>query len=152
MSNLEQILHQMGKGKYAIPTFAQFVLEHGREYSPNTLPKGYRIMTPHRCFDNAFHLAKKKGLTYVEGYAEVEGVPILHGWCVDGEQVIDVTATGLMGYYGVPLNLKLVQRFRIEKRNTFSIIDDWLNGFRLLSNLNGLAWQDLRAEPVPETA
>ena len=151
MSNLKRILEQMGKGKYAIPTFAQFVLEYGREYSPSPLPKGYRLMTPQRCFDNAFLLAKKKGLTYVEGYAEVEGVPILHGWCLDGDRVIDVTASGITGYYGVPLNLKLVQRFRIEKRNTFSIIDDWSNGFRLLSNLKDLAWQ-AQAKPGPETA
>ena len=150
MSNLEEVLRQMVEvaGRRKIPTYAQFVLDNGRYYEPTELPKGYRLMTPQRCFDNAFKLACKKGLTYVEGYAEIFGVPILHGWCLDGETVIDPTTTGLGGYYGVPLKLSLVKQLRAEKKNTFSILDDWLNGHRFLAGLETLDWR----LPVPEVA
>jgi hypothetical protein len=75
-----------------------FLLERGRFFESQPLPKGFKRKKVKECYDNSFKLAYSgKGLTYCEGivvteFGEERTTEIDHGWCVteDGK-VIDVT-------------------------------------------------------------
>src|SRR5690349_15330368 len=46
---------------------ADFVLREGRVWTPARLPQRIRFGEPGQCYKNAFELALRHGLTYVEG-------------------------------------------------------------------------------------
>lgn len=85
-----------------------FVLEHGRAFTAQKLPNWCERGIPKECFSNATHLAMETGLTYVEGFMLRDGlpIPIHHGWCVDGDLVIDPTIDKPQEceYYGIPID------------------------------------------------
>jgi hypothetical protein len=90
--------------------YLDVLLQHGRFYTPRTLPMTYRAGKMGKCYMNAQSLGMNlPDLTYVEGRALDIAIHD-HGWCVDSEGgVIDPTWTGRRGrshgkaYYGVPL-------------------------------------------------
>jgi hypothetical protein len=89
-----------------------FVLEHGRPFTAAPRPDWCERGTPKECFSNAFHLALETGLIYVEGFMLRDGlpIPIHHGWCVDGDVVIDPTINDPENceYYGIPMDTDFV--------------------------------------------
>jgi hypothetical protein len=77
---------------YRFCCIEEFVCEYGREFAPAPLPDRLRKGLPRHCYHNAYHLARKHGLVYVEGYA-AGLIPVLHAWCCapGSTQVIDPT-------------------------------------------------------------
>jgi hypothetical protein len=113
------------------PGFHAFVLAHGRAFVPRPLPRGYRRGAVRACFENAYRLARRRGLVYVEGLAFRTGagdVPIHHAWCVEpgGDLVIDTTWGDGDAYFGVPISLA----YRKSQRG--SVLDNWQAGWPLL--------------------
>lgn len=89
-----------------------FLLREGRVWSPEecVLRRG---LAKH-CFDNAYKLARRRGLQYVEGYATAI-IPVHHAWVIDHEgRIIEKTwpEPGL-AYFGVVLPLEFVLRARL---------------------------------------
>jgi hypothetical protein len=74
---------------------ADLVLQHGQFWSGRQLPVQYeeRVGQPQRCFENALYACEAdRTLTYCEGYVTSGfGEPLLHGWCVDDDGVVEVT-------------------------------------------------------------
>lgn len=106
-------------------SWAQHVLDHGRPYLPQSKPRGhgYRFGAERRCFANAYRLAEKHGLPYVEGWAvpaidgwEHDTFAVHHAWCSDTDGgVIDPTwRTPGLAYIGVLCDLDLVFSTAIE--------------------------------------
>ncbi len=89
--------------------------------TPAPLPSGMRRGKAKECFMNAYHLATSgKGMTYVEGYATPEGVPlpIHHAWVVDrGGRVVDNTwKEPGTSYFGVHLSEKFLLERAVKTR------------------------------------
>lgn len=86
-----------------IPTPMEFLLQHGRQFAPG--PRMRRRRKAKRCFQNACHFARERGLVYVEGIAS-RYIPTEHAWCLDPatDTIIDPT-WGHEGqdYFGVPI-------------------------------------------------
>jgi len=111
-----------------------WVLKNGRHWTPAPLPKDVELMTIKECFKNAALLAlERPDLTYVEGFATIGLVPVLHAWCVDDEgRVIDPTwPEGGIEYYGVPFDRRWLIR-ELAKVKYYGFIDDYRRGFPLL--------------------
>lgn len=113
-----------------------FLLATGRFFIPRILPPTIKPMPLKQCFDNAYKLARRrKGLHYVEGYAQGV-IPTMHAWCIDADgHVIDPTwahdgcALGA-SYFGVELDLDVVTQTRVTGYT--SVLDDWHNDFPVL--------------------
>ena len=75
-----------------LPPFFTRLREEGAFYTPQPLPKRYRLGTPRNCYEDAALLAlDSRRLTYVEGYA-MSIFPVPHAWCVDPQgRVVDKT-------------------------------------------------------------
>lgn len=101
------------------------VKRHGKFYNPQPLPKGYKKEHAKECYSNAWHLAERTGLQYVEGLAmpDFMDIPIEHAWCVDDKgNVYDNTwpKPGRV-YYGVPFDDNFVRQVLVET-GTFGVI------------------------------
>ena len=122
-----QPVNQTGKHR----SVEEFVAANGRGFAPqrDRVP----LMRAKRCFANAFSLALRRGLIYVEGYAMVaRRFPWLHAWCVRADGlVLEPTWGDGFAYFGVPLDLGYVARFRRRRREIGSVIDDY-PGFPLI--------------------
>lgn len=155
MEEIIKLLELISAGRcrpgFAYISPSDFILKNGTPFlngfSDRKVPSG----RPRMCFDNAFKLAKRFKLTYVEGYA-MNIIPVHHAWCVDAEgKIIDNTWDGTrtakdipaawtksrnshayhramkpargVAYFGVPIGIELVAQVRKESR-TFSAIDD----------------------------
>lgn len=87
----------------------EFILQRGRFFRPQHLPKGYRRRKQKQCFENSFNLAlASDDLAYCDGFvmASIGGVinlPIEHGWCVTADgKVVDITFSDPgNAYFGV---------------------------------------------------
>jgi hypothetical protein len=100
----------------------EFVLRQGRDFQGNPLPRGYRPMTPQRCFDNAAALAfdrrRKRPLTYMEGFIAFPGMPITihHAWVLDEASglLVDPTLSDPenYGYMGVAITREEYQLWK----------------------------------------
>jgi len=110
-----------------------FILENGREFTPQTLPLKYKPLRPKHCFENAFNLMTfESNLTYVEGFA-MGVIPTHHAWCCDLHgNVRDNTWTGDgedcavpgVAYFGVPFKRRVVLDVVMDcKRH--GVIDQW---------------------------
>ena len=114
-----------------------FVLENGRPFTPQPRPKGIRTGDFRQCFDNAFRLARRRKLVYVEGYAirgwdDWQSLPVLHAWCSTPDGlVVDSTWKDGLEYFGVPLDLGYVERSR-ETSDQFSVLEDWEHLYPIL--------------------
>lgn len=108
-----------------------FLLEHGRFYAPQGLPKGYRAGIRQKCYTNAQGRGTNcPDLTYVEGRA-LAVVAHPHGWCVTTSgEVIDPTWTGRRGrpqgmsYFGVPIDAAHVRQVIIASESFGPILTD----------------------------
>ena len=123
---------------WAYRSVEAFLLEHGQFYAPQTLPAKYRrFYAPVKyCYDNAYRMAKKYKLRYVEGVAT--GIIVAgHAWCLDAEgRVLDPTWHDRndnpedRAYFGVVLPLQVVTRAR--RKTGASALHDWEHDFPLL--------------------
>jgi len=103
---------------------AEFLLEHGRFYTPRPLPKGLKAGRQRGCYlVSQLHAGNTADLTYVEGYGQCSGFCHPHAWCVDAEgEVIDRTWTGRTGrpvgqaYFGVPLDRAYVKELLLARK------------------------------------
>jgi len=140
-SNLDHLLANLAAHAAAVkdnwrdakyPGFHAFVLAHGRAYTAQSLPKKYKRGLSQACFVNAYRLARRHGLSYVEGFATSKAaafVPTLHAWCVEpgGDLVIDTTWQTIGDvYFGVPINLAY------RERQGGCVLDYWEAGYPIL--------------------
>ena len=102
------------------------VLKHGKFYTPQPLPKGYKRAKSKECFKNAYELSQREGLTYVEGYAVPDFIdlPIHHAWVVDkAGNVIDNTwKTPGSVYFGISFDNEFVMSVIVETE-TYGVMD-----------------------------
>lgn len=121
---------------YFYSSLEAFVLAHGRQFKPQSLPDGIRMGEEKLCYQNAFDLALcNSKYTYCEGFAVPRCVPmpIAHAWVVDKDgNVIDNTwKDGGVEYFGVPFKTNDVQKTILSK-NSYGIIENWQQKFPLL--------------------
>ncbi|MGW4694037.1 hypothetical protein ACWEO1_16780 [Kitasatospora cineracea] len=87
----------------------EVVLAHGRWCAPAPLPDDVEPLPERECFANAALTERRhRELVYTEGYALVEGLPMVfaHAWCTTADgRVVDPTWADLPGtaYLGIPL-------------------------------------------------
>lgn len=110
-----------------------FVLRHGRSYTPARLPQRIRRMTIKQCFANCTRLAlRHEDLTYVEGFA-LNIIPVHHAWCIDADgNVVDPTWEygEHLEYFGVAFSTTYLRSvFSDERKKFYGLIDspetDW---------------------------
>lgn len=123
---------------------APFVREHGRPYEAQEFPKCYRRGKFGVCFANAYRLANRHKLTYVEGYAinEITSHPVLHAWCIDGQnRVLDPTWGTAELYFGIPFRLQYLRKVIAERKERlgddhyYGLLDDWQSSHPLINTL-----------------
>ena len=113
---------------------ADFVLQEGRTWTPAQLPRGIRLGQPGQCYKNAFNLALRNRITYVEGYAG-DVVPIAHAWCIDEEgRVVDNTWSDSEQcvYFGVAFDSEYVESTVLRQR-IYGLIDMPETGWPLIT-------------------
>ena len=129
------------RGQYSGKSQEQFVLEHGRSFTPQS----YRLAdwgfkgVPKRCFANTYALVKQHPdkLRSVEGYGLLEqfNIAIPHAWAIDSQdRVIDPTlVSGVRDYYGVVFDTGYVRRINRDGRRGVAMIDNDADDFPLLT-------------------
>jgi hypothetical protein len=116
-----------------------FVAQHGKAYdldrskATKRYPRGKKKM----CFNNSANLAFTfEDLVYVEGFARVKTLPILvhHAWCspIDSTEVIDITTTHLVDYYGVAFSENYMEFHHSVRDNYATVLDNWHLGYPML--------------------
>lgn len=128
-------------------SFAAFLLEHGRYYTPAPLPAGMRRGVVKQCYANSQKAvvravsAGRKPLTYVEGFACSGGLsvalPMQHGWLADEDgNVVDPTweLPAQSAYFGVAFETDYVMSRSALYRNYDSLLDDRRDGWSLLND------------------
>jgi hypothetical protein len=88
--------------------FEQLVLECGTAMQPKPLPKTIKLGQPTFCYANCQRLVlKNRNLTYVEGYAMAQSVPLplQHAWLLntDGYAIDQTWEIPGSCYLGIPL-------------------------------------------------
>lgn len=119
-----------------------FLLQHGRFFTPQRLPQGIKRGPERGCFENAGKVATRSAasLVYVEGFA-LEVIPVHHAWASDTDGNVyevtwrtrdkteeDITATA---YFGVPFNTDFVLKIMSETK-LWGILDDVKRGWPVL--------------------
>lgn len=114
-----------------------FLLRHGRFWTPRPLPSHIPQMTPKMCFENSFKLAsRRKSLRYVEGIA-VGVIPMHHAWCADEDgNVIDPTWASTQtelgdAYFGVAFDINTVRNIR--HRECLAVLNNWKTGYKIFT-------------------
>jgi len=122
---------------------SEFVLRHGRHWTPRPLPADIKPMRLNECFKNAADLAlgyHRNEYIYCEGYA-LGIIPMLHAWCVDFEgNVIDPTwdqrGRKLIGlgteYFGIAFKSMFLHE-SLHRKKAYGLIDAWQDDWPLLS-------------------
>jgi hypothetical protein len=119
-----------------------FVLRHGRRWDPHPRPLP-TLGRERECFKNAADLVllrmRDAGLTYVEGYAARERVPIpvAHGWVVDAAGRVLETTWRLepderVAYFGVPFRVEYLARALVRSKR-YGLLDRYEHGWPLLT-------------------
>ena len=111
-ADLIRKIYSKPDSKYA--GFEELVLECGTVMEAKPLPTTLKRGLPKSCYWNSQQLAfKRKSLTYVEGYALAEDVPmaVAHAWLLTPEgHAIDPTwETPSICYLGVPFSTEWVK-------------------------------------------
>ncbi len=84
------------------------------------------------CYMNAYNAAVDHGWQYVEGFA-MSLFPMMHAWCVDGDQAVEVTwETPGHGYQGIIMDLEDVQANMLKTEVWGVMPNDYLNDIALL--------------------
>lgn len=136
MARLQRDCQPELRQDWAYQGICDFLMNHGRFWTPTPLQADIRPMTPSLCFHNAYILAysRRTQLRYVEGYA-LGIIPAHHGWCVDDEdRVVDPTwaSTETMlgtAYFGTVIPLDIVRRVR--RSDCASAFGCYQEGFRI---------------------
>lgn len=117
--------------KIGAPAVAErFVQRNGTVYQGNSLPEGVRRGPFRACFRNAYYLATKTGLHYVEGFAlpatkEIRFMPYAHAWVADDEgNVLDNTweRPEQCEYLGVSIPIADVEALMLAS-GVFGVLD-----------------------------
>lgn len=113
-----------------------FILKHGRHWTPAPFPSRYPWGVDGEAFRNAAKLAFSfHELVYCEGYAvqPEKLIPEQHAWCADAQgRVVDNTwFTYGEEYFGVPLRTRLVTD-QMYRQARYGIIQAMERGFPLL--------------------
>lgn len=131
MADLKRSIHPTLPDGWVYLGLEEFLLQHGRFWTPRQLPSHLPHMTPKMCFENAYKLAtRRRELRYVEGIA-IGIIPIHHAWCVDADDnVIDPTWASTStdvgsAYFGTPFDLVTVKRIR--SRECLCVLGNWIN-------------------------
>jgi hypothetical protein len=138
MSGLEESLKEIASFNIerGMLSMHGFVLEHGRRFAPSPLPARYgRPLGNRLCFANSWRMARKHGLTYVEGFA-ISVMPVLHAWNVDHEgRVLDFTWPQEVAsdYYGIEFSTAFVLRYHSTHQRSVCLLDDWQNEWPIIS-------------------
>jgi hypothetical protein len=123
------LLHKMRPKNYqginGYGSLATFVLEHGREFTPQPLPTIYKRGQKRQCYRNAALLAiDEVDLIYCEGFA-MGVIPVNHAWCCDSEgKVVDPTWPDGGEYFGIPIKKEYLCE-RLQAQETYGILDRW---------------------------
>lgn len=127
-----------GIGVYPHRLIVPFLTQYGRHFTPQPLPSIYRPGAFRQCFKNAYRMALRHPVTYVEGCAcQVELRPTLHAWCVDDHgNVLDRTWKHARAYFGVPIKTDYLKGIIGEREQHgdlyFGLLDDWQVNFPLI--------------------
>jgi hypothetical protein len=129
ISFLQASAHMVGQTNARLCGYAgmqDFVLKHGREFTPGTI---CWALGKQNCFQHAAEAASLcRDFTYCEGYA-AGIIPVLHAWIVDAKDgtVIETTWPEMgTHYYGIPFRTDYV-RNQIKLTKHYSMIDQWEN-------------------------
>lgn len=130
--------------------YEAFVLEHGRVFKSQALPKRFKRGKLGLCFMNAAKLMQDTyaELYYVEGWAS-NIIPMHHAWVVDSDgNVIDPTWSEPESrvYFGVPFKQGYLTRVLVlsktwgifYKRETQELAENPLGEFDCIENFNGV--------------
>lgn len=127
VDGLLQYLDFTSKMRPADKSTDRFILENGQPYFAT--PKTYagKRETPKQCYRNAACMAlDDPGLTYVEGYISVHGIPVAHAWVVGRDGVpIDPTikpGVEVSGYFGVPFSTDYLAK-TLLKNKIYGLLD-----------------------------
>lgn len=107
----------------------RFILEKGRAWIPQALPKPFERLTPKNCFQNSYVLAElDHHYKFVEGLALNQNVDMLvhHAWCVDADnRVVDLTweKPAECLYFGIRFNHFRVVKHQTDITGCYSILD-----------------------------
>jgi hypothetical protein len=114
-AELQQLRTLVLDPSYRHPTFADLVLERGRDYTPAPWPAGAHPQLMGDCFAAAHEWAQTQGWTYCEGYALSADVLIgayEHAWCLtpDGRVADPAVPDGwVLAYRGLPLTASFIR-------------------------------------------
>lgn len=113
------------------PSYESLVLAKGTSWDEADIVVrrngGYK-----QCYMNAYNAAVDNGWQYVEGFA-MSLFPIMHAWCVDGDQAVEVTwETPGTGYRGIIMDLDTVAETMLITGMWGSMPNDYLNNVALL--------------------
>ncbi|MFI9623152.1 hypothetical protein ACIG8S_30035 [[Kitasatospora] papulosa] len=102
----------------------EFVAGHGRWFTPAALPARVGVLEERQCFANATATERAHpDLAYTEGFALAADspVPVLHGWCTDGDgRVVDPTWSGAgVAYLGIVLPTSM----RPRERHSWGVLE-----------------------------
>ena len=127
---------KLGKG-YVYNGPDDALARHGRMWpvAADQSPGEAVLSVAKECFDNAYRLARRSKLRYVEGYA-LGVIPLKHAWVLnDQDEVIDPTWHKLQlglgtAYYGAVIPLNLMAKAR--RGGSATGLFDWMGHFPLL--------------------
>ncbi len=126
---MNNMLELRKRGKFPRPDgfhylgMEDFLLQHGRWYTPQPLPSTVKRLRIKECFRNSLMTACEHGYKYVEGLAFGCVMPVHHAWNVDDKgNVIDTTWESGEAYFGVEFPIKLVLS---KMRDGMTPLDDW---------------------------
>lgn len=127
---------------------ADFVLRHGRWWTPRPRPAGLPQAMPRACYGNAIGGAVLYGFRYVQGYAvhsAAPDLPVPHAWNADaGGNVVDLTWNPVgIAYLGVELSAERADDGTWN--GDADPLDDWRRGWPLLRS----RWRGELPEPDP---
>lgn len=126
----------------------KFLVEHGRSFEICEATFNGPRATPKECFKNATLVAMADpGMTYVEGFVTVHGVPIQHAWNVDADgRLIDRTLDNhdrrIEHYFGIPFSTFYVTKaLRINR--VYGLLDGYYSHKTLRDLIDGkvLNWK-----------
>ena len=145
------------------PDLAQWLLEHGREFSwnPQKSDRKLNLGRDGECYSRSQYQAVwQPRLRYVEGVASSNdlALPINHAWCVESSgRVVDPTwsqRSGNRRYFGVVFRTEYVEQFLRERKTNQAILLWDEQGWPVQTGRHSeILWQDsafLSPTPCPK--